>query len=103
MTHFKLKRCLDVATEIFRLRHRNQLNTGKSCRDKENGLRHKDRLKANKLCRDRKTRLRQENMLHAEKVLSRHNILGPRHAKHPQHKSLGYNIKNEAATRKQAK
>ena len=37
------------------------------------------------------------------KVLSRHNILGSRHAKHLQHKSLGHNIKNEAATRKQAK
>ena len=42
-------------------------------------------------------------MLHTEKVLSRHNILGSRHAKHPQHKSLGCNIKNEATTRKQAK
>ena len=42
-------------------------------------------------------------MLHAEKVLSRHNILGSRHAKHLQNKSLGRNIKNEAATRKQAK
>ena len=37
------------------------------------------------------------------KVLSRHNMLGLRHAKHPQHKSLGHNIKNEAATKKQAK
>ena len=29
-----------------------QLNTEKSCRDKENGSRHEDRLKANKLCHD---------------------------------------------------
>ena len=41
-------------------------------------------------------------MPHAEKALSWHNILGSRHAKHPQQKSL-HNINNEAATRKQAK
>ena len=34
---------------------------------------------------------------------SRHYILGSRHEKHPQHKSLGRNMKNEVATRKQAK
>ena len=33
MTCFKLKRCFDVATEIFRSRHRNQLNTEKSYRN----------------------------------------------------------------------
>ena len=38
-----------------------------------------------------------------EKVLSQHNILGSRHTKHPQHKILSCNIKNEVATRKQAK
>ena len=37
------------------------------------------------------------------KVLSRHNILGSRHVKHPQHKRLGRNIKNKDATRKRAK
>ena len=42
-------------------------------------------------------------MPHTEKVLLRHNILGSRHAEHIQLKSLGRNIKNEAATRKQAK
>ena len=34
---------------------------------------------------------------------SQHNILRLRHAKHPKHKILDLNIKNEAATRKQAK
>ena len=42
-------------------------------------------------------------MLHQEKVLSRHNILGSRHTKHPQHKILGRKIENEVATRKQTK
>ena len=39
-TYFKLKRCFDVATEIFRSRHRNQLNKEKSCRDRKHGLCH---------------------------------------------------------------
>ena len=38
-----------------------------------------------------------------KKVSSRHNILGLRHAKHPQHKIIGRNIKNEVTTTKQAK
>ena len=38
-----------------------------------------------------------------KKVLSGHNILGSRDAKHPQHKSLSRNIKHEAATTKLAK
>ena len=42
-------------------------------------------------------------MLHAEKVLSRHNILRSQHTKHPQHKILGRNIKNEAGIRKRTK
>ena len=67
MMYFKLKRCFDVAAEIFRSRHINQQNTEKSCHDRENGSRHEDRQKADKLCHDRKTRSRQENMLHAEK------------------------------------
>ena len=57
MTYFKLKKCFDVMTEIFRSQHRNQLNIEKSCRDRENGSRHEDRLKEDKLCHDRKTRL----------------------------------------------
>ena len=31
-----------------------QLNTEKSCRDRENGTRHEDRLKVDKLCHDQK-------------------------------------------------
>ena len=54
MTYFKLKRCFEVATEIFRSRHKNQLNTEKFCRDRKYGSRHEDRLKAEKLCRDLK-------------------------------------------------
>ena len=42
-------------------------------------------------------------MLHAEKCCRDITYLGLQHAKHPQHKSPGRNIKNEAATRKQAK
>ena len=42
-------------------------------------------------------------MLYAEKCRRDITYLGSRHAKHPQHKSPGRNIKNEAATRKQAK
>ena len=42
-------------------------------------------------------------MLHVEKCCHKNNILGLRHAKNPQHKILGRNIKNEAAIRKQAK
>ena len=52
VTYFKLKRCFDVATEIFRSRHRNQLNKEKSYRDRKYGSQHKDRLKVEKLCRD---------------------------------------------------
>ena len=54
MTYFKLKRCFDVAIEIFRSRHENQPNTEKSCSDRNYGSRHEDRLKAQKLCRDQK-------------------------------------------------
>ena len=43
-TYFKLKRCFDAAIEIFKLRHKNQLNTEKSYRDKKYGSRHEDRL-----------------------------------------------------------
>ena len=62
-----LKGVLIVATEIFRLRHRNKLNREKIGRDttsksrqkiqykcKEVMSRHEDRLKADKLCHDKK-------------------------------------------------
>ena len=49
-----LKRCFDVAIEIFRSRHRNQLNTEKTCRDRKYGSRHEDRLQTENLCRDQK-------------------------------------------------
>ena len=55
VTYFKLKRCFDVAIEIFRLRHKNQLNTEKFYHDRKYRLQHEDTLKVEELCRDQNT------------------------------------------------
>ena len=79
MTCFKMKRCFDVAIEIFRSQHRNKLNREKRGRDTTSKLRQRFQQKCkevmsqhNKLGRNSTSQLNKEKSYRDRKYGSRH-------------------------------
>ena len=79
MTYFKMKRCFDVATEIFRLRHRNKLNREKQGCDITSTSRQRFQHKCKEVkSRHKKLGCDSTSQLNKEKS-SRYRKYGPRH------------------------